>query len=305
MTASATIKRVREDLYLIMLPIPIPGFDNFVATWVHTADPVTVIDVGPSISAPALLAALTELGVRRPERILLTHIHIDHAGGAGVVAAAFPHTPVVCHPNAVSHLIDPERLWQGSLKTLGDTARAYGPIRPVPTDQILTPDQINASSLVCVDTPGHAAHHLSFLIGDLLFAGEAGGVCLPFKDRTLYLRPATPPRFILEIYLESIDRLVALRPRSICYGHIGMRANAIQLLQAHRDQLLLWQDLIQPFCGTAGTDPLAAMRACRASLLNNDPLLSGFSRLKNTVAARERVFLLNSIKGYWDYLLGG
>lgn len=304
MTTSATILHVRKDLYLILLPTPIPGFEGFIGTWVYTADPVVVIDVGPAATTPALLDALAELGLRRPDLILLTHIHIDHAGGIGTVAKAFEHTPVVCHPKAVPHLIDPERLWQGSLKTLKDTARAYGPITPTPPGQILSSDQLNFSSIVCVDTPGHAVHHISFLINDLLFAGEAGGVCLPIEDQTLYLRPATPPRFFLETSLDSLDRLLALKPQYVCYGHIGMRANAVQLLQAHRSQLLHWRDLIQPFFDKSSSDPSVAMRECRDHILSNDDLLSGFSQLSTVVQARERTFLLNSIKGYWGYLSG-
>ena len=303
MIDAAEIQQVRDNLFLILLPTPIPGFDYFIGSWVHMANPVAVIDVGPAVTTPALLEALAAIGVRQPEMILLSHIHIDHAGGIGPIAAAFPKTPVVCHPKAVPHLINPERLWQGSLKTLGDTARAYGRISSVDSGQVLPSDKLESSSIVCVDTPGHAAHHISFMMDKLLFAGEAGGVCLPLVDQTLYLRPATPPRFFLETSLESLDRMLALNPRQICYGHVGWRTRATQMLQAHRDQLLLWKEWIQPFRDdTSLSDPSAAMRACRRYLISKDPLLSGLAQLSAPVQVRERNFLLNSIKGYWDYL---
>ncbi len=305
MTSQATIEQIRDDLYLILLPTPLPGFDGFIGTWVYTSDPVVVIDVGPAATAPQLLAALTAMGVQRPDLILLTHIHIDHSGGIGTLAKAFPNTPIVCHPKAIPHLIDPERLWQGSLETLGDVARAYGPITPVCAAQVLPAAQLESKKVVCVNTPGHAVHHMSFIIGDLLFAGEAGGVCLPLDDQGLYLRPATPPRFFLHTSLESIDRLLALSPNRICYGHIGMRAQAGHLLSAHRNQLLLWCKLIRPFVEHAGSYGPDALPACLAHLLATDQLLSGFSRLPVDVQQRERHFLLNSIKGFWGYLEAG
>lgn len=303
MTDKAIVQEVKKNLFLVQLPVPIPGFEGFVTSWVHTADPVAVIDTGPASTVPALLEALKVIGVDRMDYILLTHIHIDHAGGVGGVAKAFPETPVVCHPKAVPHLIDPERLWQGSLQTLGDTARAYGPIAPVAAGQVLASDQFKIPLVDCVNTPGHAAHHISFAVGDLLFAGEAGGVCLPMDSSSLYLRPATPPRFFMETHLESLDQMLALTPRYICYGHVGMRDDAAQLLQSHREQLLRWKEWILPFHrGATDSESTSAMLACREYLISEDPLLAGFAELSPAVQARENKFILNSIRGFWGDL---
>ena len=297
------IRQFREDLYLISLPVAIRGFEGFIGAWVHTGNPVVIVDVGPAATVPDLLSALAELDAGAPELILLTHIHIDHAGGVGAVAKAFPGATVICHPRGVEHLIDPERLWQGSLKTLGDIARSYGAIPPLSAGQVLPSDQLNTPGITCIDTPGHAVHHISFLMGDLLFAGEVGGVHLPIEGVQTYLRPATPPRFFLETSLESIDRVLAESPRVICYGHIGMRQEASRMLGAHRDQLLRWRDMIRPFFEDArGRQDLEAMRACSRHLLENDPLLAGYGKLAPEVKERERGFMLNSIKGYWGYL---
>jgi len=295
------IHRFREDLYLISLPVPITGFDGFIGAWLHVGDPLVLVDVGPAVSAPYLLSALSELGFGPPDLILITHIHIDHAGGLGAVAAAFPGARVICHPKGVRHLVDPERLWIGSLKTLGPIARAYEPIAPVAAEMLIAHDQLQHPSIRCLETPGHAAHHVSYMIEDLLFAGEAGGVCLPMADQTLYLRPATPPRFFLETSLASIDRLIAKSPQRICYGHIGQRDNAMEMLTTHRNQLLVWLDMIRPFQQAAG-DRDEAMQACAEYLLANDPLLQGFDTLSPDTQARERNFIANSIKGYWGYL---
>lgn len=302
MSAKAHIQQFQDNLYLISLPVPIKGFDGFIGTWVYAGDPVVLVDVGPAVSAPCLLSAVAELGLGQPELILLTHIHIDHAGAIGTVAGAFPKADVVCHPKAVEHLIDPQRLWEGSLKTLGEIARAYSPIAPVAEEQVVPSDQFHHPNIRCIQSPGHAVHHISFMIEDLLFAGEAGGVCLPMGDQSLYLRPATPPRFFLETNLESIDRLVAQTPQQICYGHIGHRNNAVEMLKAHRRQLLDWREMILPFHQSAGDDEHKTMRTCADYLLANDPLLGGFGKLSPDVQARERHFLSNSIKGYWGYL---
>ena len=236
MTAKATIQHIRDKLYLIQLPLAVPGFNGFIGAWVHTAHPAAIIDVGPATTAPLLLEALAAIGFEQPDFILLTHIHIDHAGGVCAIADAFPQSPVVCHPKAIPHLIDPDRLWQGTLKTLGDLALAYGPIAPVSPAQVIATSDLKSSDIACIETPGHAVHHISYAVHDLLFAGEAGGVCLPLAHDAYYLRPATPPRFFLNTYLESLDRLLSRSPRYICYGHVGMRPNATHLLRAHRDQ---------------------------------------------------------------------
>ena len=302
MPSQTRIHQYNDQLYRISLPVPIAGFDDFISAWVHLGEPVCVIDVGPAVCGGTLLAALDELAVKRLDYILLTHIHIDHAGGVGALSDAFPDAPVVCHPKGIVHVADPERLWQGSLKTLGDIAIAYGPIGAVPENRLCSADQLSVERITAVPTPGHAAHHYSYLINDYLFAGEAAGNCLSLVDGGCYLRPATPPRFFLETHLQSLDRLIALKPNAVCYGHVGMQTDAGKLLSDHRDQLLRWQEMIEPFLISAQGDEACAMQACSDHLLANDPLLAGFPALPTDVQARERNFIINSIKGYFGYL---
>ncbi|RJQ76217.1 MAG: MBL fold metallo-hydrolase [Desulfobacteraceae bacterium] len=301
MFASATIQRMDENLYLVPLPVPIAGFEGFITAWIYTGGPVALIDVGPSSTKDHLISALDEIGVRHLDWILLTHVHLDHSGAIGHISRAFSKTPVVCHPKAAEHLIEPQRLWEGSVKTLGEVAHRYGPIAPVADTQVLTADQLRVPEIIPIATPGHAPHHYCYFIGDVLFAGEAGGVCLPVSDTRYYMRPATPPRFILEIYLDSIDRLIARQPQTICYGHVGMRPDASAMLQTHSDQLRLWQQLVKPFFASAPEGGEDSLTACLAHMLDSDPLLSGFSLLSPAAQDRERFFLRNSLKGYWGY----
>lgn len=295
------IHQFQDNLYLISLPVPIRGFEGFIGAWLYDADPLILVDVGPAVSANQLIRAVSQLGLGPPEVVLLTHIHIDHAGAIGMITDAYPQAKVVCHPKGVRHLIDPEKLWQGSLATLGHIAKAYAPIAKAAPDQLIACDAFAHEGITCIETPGHAAHHVSYIIDDLLFAGEAGGVCLPLRDRQFYLRPATPPRFFMETTLESIDRLIAESPDKICYGHIGKQDDAAKMLMTHRRQLLDWYEMIQPFFLEAKEDE-TAMNACAEHLLANDPLLKSFSDFPSDVQQRERNFIANSIKGYWGYL---
>lgn len=302
MPEKAIIHQYLDNLYLISLPVPIEGFDGFIGSWVLTGNPTIMVDVGPSVTVPSLLSALAELNADKPEIILLTHIHIDHAGGIGLVADAFPNATVICHPKGARHLIAPEQLWQGSLKTLGAVAEAYGFIPPLDEKQVKTADDLSLEFIDIVETPGHAVHHMSYVIDDLLFAGEAGGVCQSIDDVAFFLRPATPPRFFLETSISSIDRILAKRPDRICYGHVGMRSNADLMLRSHRHQLLQWKTMVEPFFDSVqGRPEMSALEACRDHLLQNDPLMAGFAYLPPLVQAREHGFIINSLKGYWGY----
>ncbi len=296
------MNQVAPDLFLVELPVPIEGFEHFVASWILTGPVAVVVDPGPAVTVPALLEALDRIGMDRPDYILLTHIHIDHAGGIGQVAKAFAGTPVICHQAAAGHLADPRRLWHGSLKVLGDMARKYGPIDPVSKGQIIAADTFDDPRIQVLDTPGHSPHHCSFVIGDILFAGETGGVCLSLEDGSDYLRPATPPRFFFDTQLASLEKLIAAKAQTICYGHFGARGKDSGLLHKHRDQLHFWrQSLSKLLARSSGNQP-EFIGHCLEVLLADDPLLAGFSSLAGDVQAREKTFLTNSVKGFLGYL---
>jgi glyoxylase-like metal-dependent hydrolase (beta-lactamase superfamily II) len=298
---TARVHHPDRDLYLIVLSPPIKGFEEFIGAWlVNGPDAVYLVDVGPAATADQLIRAIGTLGVDRLDYICLTHIHLDHAGAVGHLAERFPGAPVVCHPKGIPHIIDPERLWQGTVKTLGATGRAYERMLPVNPARIAGQDQLAAAPFQLIDTPGHSPHHFAIAAGPYLFTGEAGGVCLPLPSDDYYLRPATPPRFFLETSLSSIDRLLAARPEILCYGHSGMRRGGMEMLARHREQLIFWEKTLAAEAETMDVDDFADRWV--DLLLAKDPLLHGFSRLAPAVQARERYFLLNSVKGFAGYL---
>ena len=298
---SSDLEPVAENLFLIPLTPPLKGFEDFIGAWLHVGEPCFLVDVGPASTVETLFEHLLRLEVNQLDYVLLTHIHLDHAGAVGQVAARFRSTPIVCPGAGIPHLIDPQRLWEGSKKVLGRTALGYGPVTPVAAPRLLDAASFSGTAVRPVATPGHAAHHVSYILEDFLFAGETAGVWKDLGSAGEYLRPATPPRFFLDTALDSIEQLTASAPRWLCYGHFGMGAGARERLKRQRDQLLFWERSIH---GLAVPDDIdnRLEENCLELLLADDPLLANFNKLPPPVRERERHFLRNSIRGFLGWL---
>jgi len=295
---------IAPELYLVPLDQNLPGFTSFIGAWIYKGKKTFLVDVGPASTVPVLVKSLEALGIRHLDAILLTHIHIDHAGGAGDLTVFFPDVPIICHEKGIQHLADPSRLWEGSLKTLGQTAQAYGPFRPVPPKLLYNAARYQENKVMPILTPGHASHHVSYLLGPYLFAGEAGGVYLDIPGDGFYLRPATPPRFFLETSIKSIDVLIARKPSIICYGHFGMNEDALDMLKTHREQLFLWKKIIEDeMVHLSESKDEDFLKSCLQRLLKQDRFLKGFFHMDEAVKEREMIFLKNSIKGFTGYLV--
>jgi len=299
--ANHDVKQFGNKLYLISLSPPLPGFENFIGIWVYTGPPALLIDAGPATTSAALLKALESLGVRTLDYLLLTHVHVDHAGGIADLAEAFPQAQIVVHAGGMPHLTQPDRLWKASLKALGDTALGYGAIRAVPPERLRAAEALDDPRVQVIPTPGHSPHHLSYRVGDILFAGEAGGVCLPMENTQPYMRPATPPRFFLDVTLRSLKALMELNPQSIAYSHWGLFEDAPQLLRSHRNQLLLWERVIHQTLSEGGAGDPA--ERCLFRLIQSDGRLRAYATLPGPVKRRESMFLRNSIAGFIGYWL--
>jgi glyoxylase-like metal-dependent hydrolase (beta-lactamase superfamily II) len=291
------ISTITANIRLLHLLPPIPGYSRFIGPYLLSGEKNAVVDIGPTTALPALFSALEKVEIKAEDisYILFTHIHIDHAGGAGGAAKAMPNAKVLAHSRARAHLINPATLWESSLKVLGDYAVKSGPLEPVPESKL-----IDASDGMKLDlgrglilevyvTPGHAVHHLSFFepSNSVLLAGEAAGVCINGR-----LRVATPPPFKLEVTLSSIDKLIELRPQKICYSHFGCYDDGVGQLKLYRKKLLEWHELIG-FEARMGKNPEEILMSLRKKDMDLDYL----DELEADVYSREISLIYNSIRG--------
>ena len=278
-----------------------PGFNSFINSWVCKGDPNIVIDVGPANSANHLVESLRAMDMDRVDYILITHIHLDHAGGLAYFLEQYPMATVIVHAKGVKHLIDPSKLWAGSRKALGETAEFYGELKPVKQERLIPHTEAVLNNLEIIETPGHAPHHLSFCYQGALFAGEACGNYFAFHGQE-YMRPATPPIFFLEECLTSVERLLAVEDQPMCYAHFGSVESSHRSLRKSRDQLLRWENIIKEVM-SEGQPHL--LKRCEERLLEKDPDLRAFWAMAPDFQERERFFLANSIRGYTGFLERG
>lgn len=288
-------------LELIDLDISELGYTRFISSWLYQGKEGSfLIDPGPSCTISHLLAELEKRNVSRLDWILLTHIHMDHAGGIGHLVGRFPDARIVCHENAVKHLVDPERLWEGSLKVLGNVARVYGEMRPVSPENIMTADQVPfGGGIKVIPTPGHAAHHQCFVWGDFLFCGELFGIFHQLDD-SIYMRPATPPVFVLDDFLSSMEAVAPYIDRRVCFAHHGASDGGVEILKTARQQLLVWTDVIREHMESQDTDQ--AIERVIDELSARDPVFARKALLVPELYNREMHFAVNSIKGILQYL---
>ncbi len=292
---------ISDKLFLIDLDQKVTGFRKFISSWLYKSTSISfLVDPGPSSSINRLLETLETLDVKYLDYILLTHIHIDHAGGAGALLKKFPDAMVICHPKGIDHLVEQKKLWEGSLKVLGDIARAYGEVIPIPPERIVSKELLETDEgrIITIPTPGHAIHHQCFGFKDWLFAGEVAGV-RHLSDHGVYARPATPPVFKLETSLSSLDRVIGLNPKTLCLGHYGLVENPESFLRQAREQLILWVETAKLEMKT-GTGDLIP-RIMQKLILADKPT-AAFNQLEKDIQQREEYFIGNSIKGMLHYL---
>lgn len=215
-----------------------------------------IIDTGVNRSVPHMLAALEERGVG-PEAvdwIILTHVHLDHAGGAGEFAARCPNAKVTVHPRGARHMADPSRLMAATVAIYGEemTRRIYGEVKPVPLDRIVeTPDaaavHLAGREFRFFDTPGHARHHVVVHDGGTghVFAGDTFGISyreLDVDGRQFAFPTTSPSQFDPGPLQRSIDRIISLAPAAIYVTHFSrilevrrLSADLHRLVDAHAE----------------------------------------------------------------------
>jgi len=227
------------------------GWQRVTAGYLIEGSAPLLVETGSQSSVPVLLHALEELGLGPADLagVAVTHIHLDHAGGVGDVARAFPAATVYVHPKGARHLADPARLVSSASRVYGTLLDSlYGRLDPTPSERIQVledGDEITVSTgrvLRAVDSPGHAKHHVGLHDSDsgILFAGDAVGVRLPDAG---VLRPSTPPPdFDLDLALGSLRRFAERRPSGLALAHYGLLDDPDDLLAEAETTLRAWAD---------------------------------------------------------------
>ncbi|MFH1183507.1 MAG: MBL fold metallo-hydrolase [Chloroflexota bacterium] len=237
---------------VVTLDLNFQGMAQAIAVYlIRHADGAVLVECGPGSTIEALQVGLAASGMtpRDITHVLLTHIHLDHAGAAGWLAAQGAMIHV--HPVGAPHLIDPEKLLRSARRIYGDRMESlWGEFVPVPAARIVVPRdgeelRIGALRFISLDTPGHAEHHYAYLLGDLCFSGDIGGVRIPGFP---YLRiPMPPPELHFEKWRASLQRLRALKFNRIAPTHFGVFDDAAwQLQTAERaiDETTRWLEEI-------------------------------------------------------------
>ena len=195
-----------------------------------------LVETGPKTSVDNVLAGLSENQVERLDWIVVTHIHLDHAGAAGTLAGRFPEAKVAVHGVGAPHLVDPSKLWKSASRIYGARMDSlWGGIDPIDESRIQVLEDgdkvdLGGRSLQAIETPGHAYHHHAYLddATGFLFTGDALGVKLPDVG---VARPATPPpEFHLEKAVDSIERLRSIRPTAMWLTHFGPQDSGVRAL---------------------------------------------------------------------------
>jgi glyoxylase-like metal-dependent hydrolase (beta-lactamase superfamily II) len=200
-----------------------------------------LVDPGPESSVDTLLAAL---GDERPRAVLLTHIHLDHAGAAGALVQRWPDLEVWVHRNGAKHVIDPSRLVASATRIYGDAMeRLWGRIIPVDEANVrVLEDNGAAAGLRWAWTPGHASHHVAYLHEEtgIAFAGDVAGVRIGAGP---ILPPTPPPDIDVEAWHRSIDLLAAWEPSALAITHFGTFTDVAPHLATLHDELDRWAEV--------------------------------------------------------------
>ncbi|CAM5784983.1 MBL fold metallo-hydrolase [Ottowia pentelensis] len=233
------------------------------------------VDCGVNHSVPRLLAALADAGLAPADVdwLILTHVHLDHAGGAGELLRQLPEARLVVHPRGARHMIDPSRLWAGAAAVYGEAEmqRSYGRLVPVPAGRVVeAPDghevDLAGRRLICLDTPGHARHHNAIFdpASGWVFSGDTFGVSYREFDTAQgpFIVPATSPsEFDPPALHRSIDRLLALKPAAVCPTHYGPLTPVKRLAADLHEQIDAMVGIGRAATALSGSERHAHLRA--------------------------------------------
>lgn len=245
------IYEVAQKIYLI--DNQLHSMPKWGSVYLLDEEEKALIDPGPTASVGPVLDGIKKVGVRPQDiaYIIVTHIHLDHAGGVGVLLKNMPQAQVVVHYRGAKHLINPERLVNSAIETQGkETIANLGEVLPIEEHRVQSVhggETIRLGEkqvLKFIDAPGHAPHELCIYEtrNGGLFVGDAVGIYVGENEILLPVHP--PPQFDLELCLDTLEKLARLAPTRLYYTHFGVSNKAQDNLQLARETLQIWNDII-------------------------------------------------------------
>ncbi|HEY7587796.1 MAG TPA: MBL fold metallo-hydrolase [Thermoplasmata archaeon] len=237
--------------------------EGFGAVYLIDDERKAIIETGTSWEANRILAAIREFGLR-PEDIdvvVVSHIHLDHAGGAGFLLESMPRAKVYVHERGLKHLADPTRLVASAMAALGDEAAYFGTMRPILPDRLVSVTDgleldLGQHELLFLDSPGHAPHELTILDrrNGCVYTGDAAGLYFPGDEILMPVAPA--PAFDLEKNLETFRRLLSLEPRALLFSHYGPHTRPKEAIEGMMFLYPEWARIVKEKLATAGEDQI-------------------------------------------------
>ena len=210
-----------------------------------------LIETGPSSSVKKIYQFMENEGITSNDLdyILVTHIHLDHAGAAGHIVEKNRSIMVYVHPRGFPHLINPSKLWSASKETLGSLARLYGPPISIPRKNLVRVDDehkldVGEDTILFIYTPGHSPHHMMILFDEhgYLFSGDAAGI-----HHVNALIPSTPKPHNPDKAILSLERIMVFHVERVYFTHFGMYEPGMKILHKAREKWSLWRDFFQSF----------------------------------------------------------
>ncbi|RJQ25213.1 MAG: MBL fold metallo-hydrolase [Peptococcaceae bacterium] len=245
------------------------GIPEYTGVYVVKGEKMALVESGATPGISRILAGLDYLGIRKEEikYVAITHVHLDHGGGAGALAGELPEAKIVAHPRGAKHLIDPARLVAAVRELTGKNFEAlYGEILPVPAERIFIPEDeftldLGGRRLVFYHTPGHARHHLCIYdsLSKGIFSGDVLGIRFPFLSRLLghdYPFPITAPtEFDPDVSLDTMERIAALELQYIYFTHFGPALEPYRLIKHGREMIEAFAGIGRRIHEAGGTIP--------------------------------------------------
>lgn len=293
--------QVGKNLHLIDLQTA--GFRNLIASYVLTGDKIAIVETGPTSSIGNLLSGLEELGVKQQNiaYVAVTHVHVDHAGGAGTLLKDLPYAKVLVHSRGLPHLVDPKRLWAATKETLGEVAEMLGEPESVAESRVLVASEGavfelgQGLSLKVMEAPGHAAHSVSYHepLNEGIFPGDSAGAYLPEFDTVF---PTTPQPYRPDYALASLDKLINLNPKILFYSHFGASSEAVKRLRAYQVQIKRWLNT-----ATEGVKRGDSEEAIREAILSGDETIQRAVPLLKANPVHRKTLIENSVRGFVEF----